>query len=75
MKVIQVRNVPDATHRELRLRAAGAGLSLSDFVLRELERLTAQPPLADVLSRAQSRAGAVAREDVVEAVRAGRDRR
>ncbi len=35
-KTIQVRNVPDAVHRTLTKRAAAAGLSLSDYVAREL---------------------------------------
>ena len=39
VKTIQVRNVPDATHAELRVRAAAAGMSLSDFILAELDRV------------------------------------
>lgn len=35
-KMIQIRNVPDQLHRELKLRAAAAGMSLSDFIKREL---------------------------------------
>jgi plasmid stability protein len=35
-KTIQVRNVPDAVQRTLSTRAAAAGLSLSDYVAREL---------------------------------------
>jgi plasmid stability protein len=35
-KTIQVRNVPDAVHGKLTQRAAAAGLSLSDYVAREL---------------------------------------
>jgi antitoxin FitA len=31
-----VRNVPDNLHRKLKSRAALQGLSLSDFVLREM---------------------------------------
>jgi plasmid stability protein len=34
--MIQVRNVPDAVHRTLKTRAAAAGMSLSDYVKREL---------------------------------------
>lgn len=74
MKTIQVRNVPDEVHRVLRTRAADADISLSDFVLRELERVTARPPVAEVLARAQERAGGVDGAAIVAAVRAGRDR-
>lgn len=74
MKTIQVRNVPDAVHRTLRTRAAAAGISLSDFALGELERVAERPPVADVLQRAQARAGGASREAIVAAVRKGRDR-
>jgi len=33
-KMIQVRNVPDDLHRELRMRALTKGVSLSEYVLR-----------------------------------------
>jgi antitoxin FitA len=75
MKTIQVRNVPDDVHRVLRIRAASAGVSLSDFALAELERVAQHPPVADLLSRAQSRAGGADSKAIVKAVRAGRGRR
>ncbi|HYV16108.1 MAG TPA: hypothetical protein VE972_08805 [Conexibacter sp.] len=74
MKTIQVRNVPDTVHRALRTRAAAAGISLSDFVLDELERVAEHPPVADLLARARARAGGAQSEAIVRAVRAGRDR-
>ncbi|MEI9885178.1 MAG: hypothetical protein WDN08_01555 [Rhizomicrobium sp.] len=43
-KMIQLRNVPDAVHRRLKACAASEGMSLSDFLTREVrkvaERLT-----------------------------------
>ena len=39
-KTIQVRDVPEDVHAELRARAAAAGTSLSDYVLGELERVS-----------------------------------
>jgi plasmid stability protein len=74
MKTIQIRNVPDEVHRTLRTRAAAAGVSLSDYALGELERVTERPPVADVLTRARSRAGGADRDTIVTAVRSGRDR-
>lgn len=74
MKTIQVRNVPDDVHRALRTRAAAAGVSLSDYVLGELERVARHPPVADLLARARSRAGGAESAGIVAAVRAGRDR-
>jgi antitoxin FitA len=73
MKTIQVRNVPDDVHRELRTRAAAAGVSLSDYALGELERVAQHPPVADVLARASSRAGGATTEAIVAAVRDARD--
>lgn len=73
-KTIQIRDVPDDVHRTLRTRAAAAGLSLSDYVLGEIERVAARPALADVLARAGGRGGGVARASILEAVRADRER-
>ncbi len=43
-KMIQLRNVPDDLHRKLKARAASAGMTLSDFLIREArhaaERMT-----------------------------------
>ncbi|MFP5224336.1 MAG: FitA-like ribbon-helix-helix domain-containing protein [Actinomycetota bacterium] len=74
MKVIQVRGVPDRIHKTLRARAAEAGESLSDYVLRELVRVAERPPVADVLARASKRSGGVDTDDLVAAVRSSRDR-
>ena len=48
-KTIQIREVPDEVHAELRARAAAIGLSLSDYLLREATRIAKRPPFADVL--------------------------
>lgn len=74
MKVIQVRNVPDDVHRTLRTRAAAAGVSLSDYALAELERVASRPAVAELLARANARAGRVETSAIVDAVREGRDR-
>jgi antitoxin FitA len=74
MKTIQIRNVPESVHATLRMRAAGAGVSLSDYALAELERVADRPPVSDVLRRAGSRAGGATAAEIVAAVRAGRDR-
>ncbi|MDP2711418.1 MAG: hypothetical protein Q8O56_09380 [Solirubrobacteraceae bacterium] len=74
MKTIQIRNVPDPVHTELRARAAAAGVSLSDYVLAELERVADRPLASDVLRRARSRAGSTTIDAIVTAVRSGRER-
>ncbi len=43
MGMVQIRNVPDGLHRELKARAALAGMSLSDYLLRVLRREVDRP--------------------------------
>ena len=43
MGMIQIRNAPDDLHRELKARAALAGMSLSDYLLRVLRREVDRP--------------------------------
>ena len=41
--MIQIRDVPEALHRRLKARAALEGMSMSRFVLREIERALERP--------------------------------
>jgi antitoxin FitA len=50
-KMIQLRHVPDALHRRLRARAALEGLSLSDYLLREIRRIAELPAPAKMRAR------------------------
>jgi antitoxin FitA len=54
-KMVQVRNVPDALHRKLNVRAAGSGQTLSDYLLAELECLAARPTRDEMLARIHNR--------------------
>lgn len=74
MKSIQIRNVPDEIHRTLRVRAVQNGQSLSAYLLRELRILAQQPTIAEVLSRAREIPSNLTTEEIVAAVRSGRDR-
>ncbi|MCC7080743.1 MAG: hypothetical protein IT530_08740 [Burkholderiales bacterium] len=49
--MIQIRHVPEEIHRRLKARASLEGLSLSDFLLREVAKLSAQPTLEDMRAR------------------------
>jgi plasmid stability protein len=73
LKTIQIRNVPDDVHRALRMRAAAAGVSLSELALDELTIAATRPPIAEVLRRADARAGGPTTEAVVAAVRSMRE--
>ena len=48
-KMLQVRNVPDELHRTLKVRAAENGMTLSDYVLSELEAIAGKPTLAELM--------------------------
>lgn len=61
MSTIQVRNVPDDLRSTLKVRAAAAGQSLSEYLLAELIRIARQPTLAELSVRIDMR-GAVAPE-------------
>lgn len=73
-KTIQIRNVPDDVHLALRTAAASAGMSLSGYLLQDIEELAARPTNAEIFRRAAERGGGVSREEIVAAVRSGRDR-
>lgn len=47
--MIQIRNVPEALHRQLKVRAALEGVSMSRFILREIERALARPSRRELL--------------------------
>ncbi len=74
-KMIQIRHVPDALHRKLKARAARQGVSLSDYVLRELKEIAAQPTLEELRQRFALRQPVELSFSTAEAVRAERDSR
>lgn len=54
-KMIQIRNVPDDLHRELKMRAAAAGMSLSDYIKRELDRRSRKSTIREIAARSRGR--------------------
>lgn len=74
-KMIQVRNVADEVHRTLKARAAAAGMSLSDYVKRDLEEAAARPSLEEIDARIAARRPSGLRTGfVLEALRDVRER-
>ena len=73
-KMIQVRNVPEKIHRILKVRAAQAGTTLSEYLLAELTQIAERPTLEDVLARMEA-GPAHPDVDVVAAVRSERESR
>ena len=73
--MIQIRNVPSPLHRELKVRAASAGMSLSDYLLAEIERVAERPTLKQMLARLEAREATTPSISSADAVRAERDSR
>ena len=74
-KMIQIRNVPDEIHRVLKLRAVQAGMTLSDYLLKEVTAVAQRTTVEELPQRIRRRGAAQPGEDSVEAVRAERDGR
>lgn len=53
--LLQIRNVPEATRRALKARAASRGESLNTYLLKLIERDVARPTVEEVLERAARR--------------------
>lgn len=73
--MIQLRNVPDDLHRKLKARAALAGMSLSDYLLREIRDVAERPTIAELRARLARRTPVRPKLAPANAVRAERDGR
>jgi plasmid stability protein len=74
-KLIQIKNVPDAVHRTLKARAAQAGMTLSDYLLKEISDIAARPTLDEILERLETRGPIDRKFDSAAAVRSERESR
>ena len=72
-KMIQLRHVPDKLHRKLKARAALDGLTLSDYLLREVRKVAERPTPSELQARIKRRSEVAIRESAASAVRAERD--
>jgi antitoxin FitA len=69
MPLVQIRDVPEATVRALRARAAERGMSLAAYLREELSRLSARPTNAEIverMARRDRRDGPAVEETVAE---------
>ncbi|HVW46232.1 MAG TPA: hypothetical protein VHA76_04200 [Solirubrobacterales bacterium] len=72
-KMIQVRNVPDEMHRMLKVRAAAEGMSLSDYIKRELGVLSGLRTFDEIDARVRARGPSkVKSESIVRYIRESR---
>ena len=74
-RMIQLRNVPDTLHRTLKIRAAMAGMSLSDYLLAEIRQVAERPTLDELRERLHRRAHVAGPFSAARSVRAERESR
>ncbi len=73
--MIQIRNVPDELHREAKVRAARAGMTLSDYLLREIKRSLEAPDIEELMAQIRAQEPIFASETSAEMIRAEREAR
>jgi plasmid stability protein len=73
--MVQIRNVPPEFHRRLKARAAIEGMSMSDYVMRELRKALERPARQEILARLRAQPVRRLTRDAAEVIRAERDSR
>ena len=73
--MVQIRNVPPEFHRRLKARAALEGMSMSDYILREVGKALERPTRAEVLERLRNRPVRRLKRNAADVIRAERDTR
>lgn len=70
-KMIQVRNVPDQLHLALKARALEEGMTLSDYIKRELAGIVGQMTFEEIDARIAARRGSsrLTTKEIVETIR------
>jgi len=73
--MVQIRSVPADLHRRLKARAAIEGMSMSEYVLRELRKALDRPTRQEILDRLRRRPQRRLRRAAADVIRAERDSR
>jgi plasmid stability protein len=73
--MVQIRNVPPEFHRRLKARAAVEGMSMSEYILREVGKALERPTRAEVLERLRSRPLRRLKRTAAAVIRAEREAR
>ena len=69
-KMIQIRNVPDELHRSLKVRAAAAGMTLSDYIKKELSWTSEKDSWEEIFAWRKARGPSrMSTEEIVELIR------
>ena len=72
-KMIQLRHVPDDLHRKLKASAATEGMSLSDYIIREVRQFADKPTMSEMNERLARRKPVNLKPSPTEMIRALRD--
>ncbi len=73
--MVQIRNVPVEIHRRLKARAAVEGMSMSDYILREVRKALDRPTRQEILDRLAARPARRIRPSAASVIRRERDSR
>lgn len=71
--MVQIRNVPIEIHRRLKARSAIEGMSMSDFILREVRKALDRPPRKEIIERLMARPIRRIRRSPADVIRAERE--
>jgi hypothetical protein len=74
-RTIQLRNIPGFLHLRLKARATHAGMSLSDYLVRELSKIAEQPTLDEIKARLAALGPARLKTSPTSILRRERERR
>jgi plasmid stability protein len=72
---IQIKNLPDDLHEELKRRAEAEGLSLRDYLVRLIRRDLVKPSAGEWFKRLADLPGTELDRPVADYLRAGREER
>jgi plasmid stability protein len=73
MPHVQIRNVPPKIHKTLKARAAKKGMSLSEYLLREMTELAERPTDEEFFAWLSKRSRVHLSEDPADTIRRIRD--
>jgi len=72
---IQIRDVPEDVHRQLKSQAALDGQSLNEFLLARLTELARLPTIPELIARIRERGDPYTGPSVADVIREDRDSR
>lgn len=73
--MVQIRNMPEHIHRIVKTRAAEAGMSLSEYLLREIRKSAERPTNQEIMDRLAKLPPIITRTSSADMVRESREER